>query len=416
MMVFRAKGRRFWEAKVPTKAGLWVKRPTGTMDGVEARRIDRMLEQLGAAGKHAWDVLERVTSSPSTLDLSRLYAIWKETPAAKHDKKTGKPIEPSPDERLAYVREVLDSVDVEPLITEWRDVLVGPAINVKEDTADHYLSAVRTLIEEGEPFTRDRLSEQAIRVWLEEMDDVTPATARKRAIGLHQFIIWLRGRGVLTHDPMLEIALPEPGDPLCHYLDTPDVVRLSEASAGQMRHFERVLPGTALEVSTALAVRVRQVSTIDREIHAPGTKAYNRNRVVPVAEFAWDAVLELVKGKHPDSALFDRIPHRYSAGDAHLALVKTLGEEGHRIFVEYDGKTHNYTLRDHRHTWAVRAARSGWPMPAIAEVLGHSNAVLANKVYARFQTQKAERAIWEGRSHERDQRMAAERKRIGEAE
>jgi hypothetical protein len=115
-MVFRAKGRRFWEAKVPTKEGVWVKRPTGTMDGVEARRIDRMLEQLGTAGKHAWDILERVTSSPPSLDLSRLYAIWKETPVTKHDKKTGKPIEPSPDERLSYVREVLDSVDVEPLI------------------------------------------------------------------------------------------------------------------------------------------------------------------------------------------------------------------------------------------------------------------------------------------------------------
>lgn len=415
-MVFRAKNRRYYEAKVPTPSGAWEKRATGTKDGVRARAMDRMIEELGPAKKGAWDVLERVTCSPPKLTLAHLYDRWHATPATKHDKKTGKAIEPSPDERLAYVREVLNSVDVEPLIAEWRSVLTGPAINVKKDTAEHYVSAVRTLIEEGAPFTREQLSEQRIRVWLEEMDDVTPATARKRAIGLHQFITWLKGRGVLTHDPMLEIALPEPGDPLCHYLDTPDVVRLSEASAGQMRHFELVLPGTALEVSTALAVRVRQVSTIDREIHAPGTKAYNRNRVVPVAEFAWDAVLELVKGKHPDSPLFDRIPHRFAAGDAHLALVKTLGEEGHRIFVEYDGKAHNYTLRDHRHTWAVRAARSGWPMPAVAEVLGHRDAVLANKVYARFQTQKAERAIWEGRSHERDQRMAAERKRIGESE
>jgi integrase len=383
------------------------------MDGVAARRIDRMLEQLGPAGKHAWDVLERVTASPPTLDLSRLYTLWNETPITRHDKKSGKPIEPSPDERLAYIREKLESIDVEPLIAEWREVLTGPAINVKPDTADHYVSAVRTLIEEGVPFTRELLTEQSIRVWLEEMDDVTPSTARKRAIGLHQFITWLRGRGVLTHDPMLELTLPEAGDPLCHYLDTPDVIRLADASAGQMRHFEYILPGSALEVSTALAVRVRQVSTIDKEIHAPGTKAYNRNRVVRVAEFAWDAVLELVKGKHPDSPLFDRIPHRYAAGDSHLALVKQLGEEGHRIFIECDGKPKNYTLRDHRHTWAVRAARSGWPIGAISEVLGHSNTVLANKVYAKFITKKDERDRWEGKSHERDQLNAAERITIG---
>jgi integrase len=415
-MVFRAKGRRFYDAKVPTKNGDWVKRPVGTMDRVVANAIEDILKVLGPKRKQAWDVLERVTSSPPSLKLSELYTMWNATPVTRHDKKTGKGIEPSPDERLAYVREVLNSVDVEPLITEWRDVLVGPAIHVKPDTADHYVSAVRSLIPEGQPFSREQLSEQRIRVWLEEMDDVTPATARKRAIGLHQFVTWLKSRGHLTHDPMLEIELPEAGDPLCHYLDTPDVVRLGDASAGQMRHFEYVLPGTALEVSTALAVRVRQVSTLDKEIHAPGTKAYNRNRVVRVAEFAWDAVLELVRGKHPDSLLFDRIPHRYAAGDSHLALVKTLGEEGHRIFVEYDGKAHNYTLRDHRHTWAVRAARSGWPIGAIAEVLGHANSVLANKVYAKFLTLKEERNRWEGKSHERDQLNAAERKRIVEGE
>lgn len=416
MMVFRAKGRRYWEAKVPTKEGEWAKRPTGTMDGVSARGIDRMLEQMGPTRKQAWDVLERVTSSPPTLKLSELYTLWNGTPVTRHDKKTGKAIEPSPDERLAYVRETLESVNVEPLIAEWKDVLTGPAINVKKDTADHYVAAVRTLIEEATPFSREQLSEQAIRVWLEEMDDVTPATARKRAIGLHQFIVWLKGRGVLTHDPMLEITLPEAGDPLCHYLDTPDVIRLGDASGGQMRHFEYILPGTALEVSTALAVRVRQVSTLDKEIHAPGTKAYNRNRVVRVAEFAWDAVLELVRAKHPDSLLFDRIPHRWSASDAHLALVKQLGEEGHRIFIECDGTAKNYTLRDHRHTWAVRAARSGWPIGAISEVLGHANTVLANKVYARFITKKAERDRWEGKSHERDQANAAERNRLGGSE
>jgi integrase len=412
-MVFRAKGRRYYEAKVPTESGAWKKRPTGTTDGVTARGMDRMIESL--ASKHEWTILSRVTSSPPSLPLARLYAIWNATPVLRHDKKTGKAIEPSPDERIAYVTETLESVNVEPLIAEWKAVLVGPAVNVKPDTADHYVAAVRDLIPKAAPFTREQLSEQAIRVWLEEMDDVAPGTARKRAIGMHQFVTWLKGRGVLTHDPMLEIPLPEPGDPLCHYLETEDVLRLSDASAGQMRHFERILPGSALEVSTALSVRVRAVSLLDKEIHAPGTKAYNRNRVVRVAEFAWDAVLELVKGKHPDSLLFDQIPHRYAAGDSHLALVRQLGEEGHRIFVECDGKAKNYTLRDHRHTWAVRAARSGWPIGPIGEQLGHANSILANKVYAKFMSKKVERDRWEGQSHERDQANAAESKKQRES-
>jgi integrase len=177
-----------------------------------------------------------------------------------------------------------------------------------------------------------------------------------------------------------------------------------------MRLYEYLLPATGIEVSTALALRVRAVSTLDHEIHAPGTKTSARNRVVHVADFGWPAVLELLKGKHPDSLFFDRIPHRWAAADDHRDAVRALGEKGYRVFVEFEGKPKLYTLRDHRHTWAVRAVRSGMPIGAVAKQLGHSDkGVLALRVYGQFQPEKEERARWEALASARDQQLAAER-------
>lgn len=166
-----------------------------------------------------------------------------------------------------------------------------------------------------------------------------------------------------------------------------------------MRHLELILPGTAIEVSTALTLCVRDVRKVDREIEAPGTKTYNRHRVVHVAEFAWDAVLELMKGKLPDAPLFDRIPHRWRARDDHAATVTRLAARMPVLVIPKP-----YTLRDHRHTWAVRAVRGGWPIHAVAEQLGHANGVLALKVYGRFQPKSEERARWEGEAQRIDER------------
>jgi integrase len=79
------------------------------------------------------------------------------------------------------------------------------------------------------------------------------------------------------------------------------------------------------------------------------------------------------------------------------------------VFIEWEGKAKLYTLRDHRHTWAVRAVRSGGPIGAVAEQLGHSDGgILALKVYGRFAPKQEERARWESLATARDQTLALE--------
>lgn len=414
MMAYRESGKKFFMTKVPTMSGEWKNRGTGTRDRMTANAIDTMIEDLGPTKKAAWDILGRVTASADALPLSRLFAMWTSTPVTRWAQGTGEPFTPSVEERIAHVRAMLSAVNLSDLVTDFEKAMLSASSGIAEDTAEHYVAATRSLVPIGSALATSDLSESLIRDWLEEMDDVATGTVRKRGIGLQRFVNWLRGHGHIAHDPMANITLPPAGDPLCHYLELDDVVRLSDASVGQMRHLELILPGTAMELSVALAVRIRDISVLDKSIQAAGTKEYNRDRIVRVADFAWDAVLELRKGKVPDTRLFDLIGHRFAARDWHTETRQALVDKGHRAYaVMAGGVQHDYTLRDHRHTWAVRYARAGVPLDAIAKQLGHKDTAMVSRVYARFEPLKEERDLYERMATARDSAVAEIAKQKG---
>lgn len=400
MSAFKPARRSVFSTKVPRRDGTWVKRSTKTRDRVTAKKIDRMVEQLGPEGKHAWEILEAVTSTPPRWTLSALWRRWCVVPP-RVDEATGEPIEPSVDERIKALRAQLQETDLEPLIEDFYKVMIGPAGGIAPDTAAHYRAAIRTLIPKGTPFYKSQLTPVALQKWIEGMEKVAPATVRKRGDGMRRFTTWLKGRGILDHDPMRDVQLPAAGGARVLFLDTKDAQRLADAQPGQYRRYSALLAGTGIEVSVALQLRKRDVDEKHREIRAAGTKTHARDRIVRVAEWAWPYVAEAIKGKTPDALLFDAIPHRWAAQEEHQNAVDALIE---KKFTIYDG----YTMRDHRHTWAVRAVRSGWPIEAVARQLGHVNGVLALKVYGRFQPTQQEREKWERMATERDELMATE--------
>jgi integrase len=401
MSAFKARGRRILETKVPKRDGSWVKRSTGTKDKMTARAIDRMIEQLGAKGKHAWEILEAVTSTPARWTLSDLWRRWSAVTSDRVDGETGDRQDPSIDERIKALRTQLVETDLEPLVEKFRKVMEGPSSGISADTAAHYVAGIRTLIPKGTPFYRSQLTAAALTAWIEGMEGVKPGTVRKRGDGMRRFTAWLKRNGHVDHDAMRDVKLPAAGDPRVLFLDTPDAQRLADAQPGQYRNYAALLAGTGIEVSVALQLRRRDVDEKHKEIRAAGTKTYTRDRVVRVAEWAWPYVQELVKGKHPDAKLFDAIPDRWKAQDAHKDAVAALVEKGHKVY-------RGYTMRDHRHTWAVRAVRSGWPIEAVARQLGHVDGVLALKVYGRFQPTQSEREKWEAMATERDRQVAKE--------
>lgn len=286
------------------------------------------------------------------------------------------------------LRAALEDVDLEPMVETWHAVLLGPAGGIARDTADHYLSAVRTLIAEGKPFQRSQLTSARLQRWVDEMTGVEGGTVRKRGAGMRRFTSHLVRRGVLVSDPMRDVKLPPAGDPRCHYLTTPEAQRLADAQPEPYRSFAALLAGSGIEVSTALRLRVRDVDRPNREIRAPGTKNYNRDRVVRVAEWAWPFVERMLAGKHADARVFDTIPHRWAPQTPHDDAVALLVEKGFANLV-------GYTMRDHRHTYAVRAIRAGTPPEVVRKQLGHKDATLVHKVYGKFEPNQQERDKWE---------------------
>jgi hypothetical protein len=204
-----------------------------------------------------------------------------------------------------------------------------------------------------------------------------------------------RAAAFVGDNPMDKVPMPPAADPRTHYLETYEAQRLVLAFADpEYRAFNALMAGSGIEVSGARNVRRRDVFPDVREVRAPGTKTYNRDRIVRVAEWAWPYVEERLAGLAPDDRLFPGIPDRWVARDVFVATTLLLAAK----FPCYSG----YTMRDHRHTYAVRAARAGTPPQLIAEQLGHVNAVLVLKVYGKFLPKSDERDRWERKAAELD--------------
>jgi integrase len=150
-----------------------------------------------------------------------------------------------------------------------------------------------------------------------------------------------------------------------------------------------LLYGSAIEVSTALALTRADVWEGTREIRAAGTKAHSRDRVCRVADWAWDAVWEHVRRVFPGSPLWPGW-NRWRVSDWHRETVGW--HEESRSGLKLPNRYPLHCARDH---WAVRAARAGTPVAVIQAQLGHGSPMLTLTKYGRFLPSCADRSRWE---------------------
>jgi integrase len=325
-----------------------------------------MIDMLAPAGKRRWELIDRLVDK--SMSVPEMYDIY---------------LEEGRDLDRVVAR--LEDVDLEPLVKEWIKNPGGKA-KAGSDTAAHYEYHVRSLIPKGERFSLHQFTTAVIQQHIEELD-AKPATKRKAGAAISSFAKWLFRRSVLKTKPMRDVELPAAGEPRVLFLETADAIRLADAQPGQYKNFSALLAGSGIEVSVALNLRRRDVDAKNREIRAAGTKTHSRDRMVRVADWAWGYVEELLGGKHPDARIFDQIPDRWRAADVHTDAIDSLIE---KKFTGYTG----YTMRDHRHTYAVFSIRAGVPPEVVARQLGHANAVLVHKVYGRFEPKQEERDKW----------------------
>jgi hypothetical protein len=103
----------------------------------------------------------------------------------------------------------------------------------------------------------------------------------------------------------------------------------------------------------------------------------------PGREWAWPYIEARCAQLQPEEQLFACSGvDRWSARDAHQEACDVCG-------------IRDYTQRDARHSYAVRAIRSGVPAEVVARQLGHANAVLVHRLYGRFAPSQHERDRWE---------------------
>ncbi|GAC1516130.1 MAG: hypothetical protein NVS1B4_09570 [Gemmatimonadaceae bacterium] len=270
-----------------------------------------------------------------------------------------------------------EDVDIEPAVERWATELRG---RVAPDTIQHYLHAVRTLIPAERAFPRSRFSARVLGDWLAGYPG-RAGTVRKAHAAMMQLARYLVSTGVIAQNPLRDLRPPVAAASRCRWLEVPDLLRLAGQTARPYHTLSALLGGTGLELSVALTLHARDVDLRRKEIRAPGTRVHARDRIVRVAEWAWPYVFGHVVRLAPDDRLFPNTD-RWRAQDAHAAACRKLGIE-------------DYTLRDHRHSYAVRAARAGTPPSVIARQLGHASPALIFKVYGPFMPGQDDRDKWE---------------------
>ncbi|MGI9076845.1 MAG: tyrosine-type recombinase/integrase [Gemmatimonadaceae bacterium] len=355
MMVYRRKNRTAWFVAVPTPHG-WVKRSTGTAHKPTAIAIERMLTVLGPKGRREWDVLERVANN--SLALGVLFDAY-----CRND--------------LDRLRAEQNDLDLEPHVAIWLERIRE---KVAPETARHYGHMVRSLVGSGCRFFRSRFTPDELDAWLSAYPG-SRSTQRKAHAAMSGFAAYLVRARILTINPLRSVEPPPPNAPRLRYVDVPEMKRLANSQEERFGVLSALLGGSGIEVSVAVKLRRRDIDLERREVRASGTKTHARDRIVRVAEWAWEYVEDHCQGLRPNDLLFPGID-RFAASDSHREACGRLGIEG-------------YQLRDQRHSYAVRAARAGTPAELISRQLGHANAVLVLKVYGRFMPSQQERDKWE---------------------
>lgn len=355
MSTIYPRGKTFFIG-VPTRAGRWIKRTTGTRDKSLANAMSRMIDDLGSRGKRSWYLLDPIASGQ--LAVAELYDHYSRG-------------------ELEQLRELLQDIDLEPRVNHWLHAIRS---NVAPDTEAHYSLYVRSLIPAGKRFPRSALKHETLVEWLASRK-VGRSTKRKYHAALSSFCEYLKDTGLLQRNPLRDVKAPSPAPARMRYLEMEEVLRLIDAQCEPYRMLSTLLHGTGMEVSVALSLKKRDVDAMRHEVRARGTKTHARDRTARIAEWAWPTIERHIALLTPNAPLFPGV-NRWTASDKHREACIALEIE-------------DYQLKDARHTYAVRAVRAGALFEVVARQLGHADTTMVVKVYARFKPSEQEMTVWE---------------------
>jgi integrase len=310
-----------------------------------------MFDELGHRGRQEWFFLDAIASGRITPQ--QLYGAW-----SSND--------------LAGLRTSLDDVDLRFWLDAWLASLVG---QITEDSQKRYRVHLETLLKPAEPFPRSRLTVAVIKAWLAGVGNAAGTRRRYRA-ARSTFCEYLWQNGVLPDNPVRKVKAPPLAPPRCSHIDLKATKRLLASLGEPYRTIAAIAHGCGADLSQILALRRCDIERSTQQLHLRGGKNERRDRIVLVEDWAWKYVLRHLERIKADAPLFPLL-NRWTTSDKFRAACKRVGIT-------------DYWLRDSRHSYAVRLARSGASLEIIARQLGHADVALVAKVYARYRPDQSE--------------------------
>lgn len=368
--------------RIPTPDGKGVIRSTGTAEADFVEEYQAAVKWLKRV--KAWDVLAAIVDGRVSLDDAR--TAW------------------AGGAQLDRLRARLDDVDLTQHIAGWQDALrvrfgqkgVRHAETHALTTPAHYLSQLRTLMPEGQPFGRSRLTAATITAWLAGLA-VKPATALRYWAAVSSFAGYLVRVGVLERNVVKDVPAPRPGPPRMRYLTLAETERYLARLPMPWRAASALAHASGMELSALARLRRRDVDLKGATAHAHGTKRATRDRVVHVDAWALPVLAEACAGLLPDAYVFPRLrtePGRAAFRNAHHAACEATGVADYRV-------------HDARHSYAVRYVAAGASAEFVAAQLGHSGTGMVTRVYGRFTPTAADAARYQAMAQARDDEQRA---------
>jgi integrase len=346
MSAFKRGKQGFLSIYVPLRDG-WAQRSLGTDDTAFAREVVAMLRTMHRRWR-AYDVLAAVADGRVT---------WDEVVALHDTGRAG----------LLALREALADVVLADHVEPWLAALLADG---KSASTTDYYRRLLTQYTAAHPM-RSSFNADTVRAFVRAYRGQS-STRRVVLYAIRSFARYLSERKLVDWRVLDPVQPPKKGAPRLHYRDAAtDAAICRAADTPELRCYFALIHGSGAEVSATLAMRRRDVHDARLRIDVLGTKTPKRRRHdVALDAWALPFVLPHLAGKHPEAALFP-------------GLTRRQVQEAHRVTRERLG-IRDYTLRDARHSVAIRMRRDGDSFEAIAARLGNTVAVV-HATYARFQ-------------------------------
>jgi integrase len=344
---------------VPTRSGRPVQRSTGTNVPSVVRGMKRMVVQF--KDEHRWTLLAAIASKKLTL----------RDAYTAHTSNSVDALE----QRLAAVN-LCDHLD------GWI-AWVRAERDAEARTADVYWQQVTTLIVPKGEFAASDLTQAKVMTWLTSREKASSGTRRKYLYALKSFIRYARAMGALKADPLAGLKAPKKNKARERWVSEDIDRAIVAAASSQYRALYAFIKATGCDVGSARRAQVGDVSLKALTADIRGTKT-DRRKVHAASIEAWAVPIltEHLKtrvGRH--TPLFDPFTNS-GASHHHATCCKAVNVE-------------DYTLKDSRHSVAVRMRLKGRSFEDIASQLGTS-VFQAVTVYSQYKPEQLEQATSNG--------------------